>query len=83
MARGHRHFAARLELARRARGLSANELSLRAGFSSGYVGHYERGRSTEPTIGDVWALATALKVAPEWLAYGVGDPGFQRVGRAR
>lgn len=83
MARGHRHFAARLELARRARGLSGRELSLRAGFSEAYVGHHERGRSSSPTIADVWALATALKVAPEWLAYGVGDPGFQRVRRAK
>lgn len=75
-------FAARLELARKARGLSASGLSLLAGLSSAYVGHIERGRTKETTLSTAESLARALRVPPEWLAFGVGEgPAFTKRGR--
>jgi transcriptional regulator with XRE-family HTH domain len=75
------HFAARLALAREARGLSQRDLSLTAGFSSAHVGHLEAARSARVPLAHVEPLAKVLRVTPEWLAFGVGaGPTMKRRG---
>jgi transcriptional regulator with XRE-family HTH domain len=64
-------FAGRLAYARDLRGLSRRELAALVDLSHPAVGHYEEGRR-DPQLQTVAALAVALGVRPEWLAFGVG-----------
>ena len=76
-----RRFQFRLKRARAVRGLSQRELSMLAGFSPGHVQHLETGRSEHVRLGDIEKLARVLRVAPEWLAFGVGaGPTIKRKG---
>lgn len=72
MARGAAGFCKRLASARSEAGVTQRELAKRAGLSGAYVAHIETGRIAEPSIYTVQALARALGVRPEWLAFGVG-----------
>jgi transcriptional regulator with XRE-family HTH domain len=57
-------------------------LSDLAGLSPAAVGHIERGRNASATLDTTERLARALRVPPEWLAFGVGTgPAFTRTGR--
>lgn len=54
-------------------GESRRGLSLRAGLSDSAVRMIEKHPDSSPTVETVAKLAKALNVAPEWLAYGVGE----------
>lgn len=75
---GTMKLADRVQLMRKRRGWSQKELAARAGLSNAYVGMLERAGEMQgavinnPTLAAVEALADALGVKPEWLAFGVG-----------
>lgn len=64
-------FAARLARGRAHLGLTFRALGDAAGLSHTAVQLLENG-ARDPSLGTVERLATALGVAPAWLAFGVG-----------
>lgn len=54
-------------------GESRRGLSLRAGLSDSAVRMIEKHPDSSPTVETMSKLARALNVAPEWLAFGVGE----------
>lgn len=58
--------AQRLRRARKERGLSQERLARLSGLSQTAISAYERG-AMEPTVGNLLALARALRVSPQWL----------------
>ena len=68
----HADIGSRLSEARAAAGLSMRELGRRAELSVQAISLMESGRAF-PRVDSCEALATALAVAPCWLAYGVGQ----------
>jgi transcriptional regulator with XRE-family HTH domain len=62
----------RLKQARELCGLSAREVSRRAGLTEAVCAQIERGVSDAPELGTLNALALVLEVRPEWLTYGSG-----------
>lgn len=73
-------LADRVRTVRKRRGWIQKELARRAGLSNAYVSMLERGGEeygaviNDPKLATIEALAGALGVRPEWLAFGVG-PG--------
>ena len=66
-------LGARLREARALRGLTQAQLASLAGTSQAVIQKIENGRSLRPRI--LEAVAAALDVPPEWLAFGVvGSP---------
>lgn len=64
-------ISARVAEARRRLGISRQELERRAGVSKGYVSRLEAGkRGSSISAAQLDALASALEVAPRWLAEG-------------
>lgn len=61
-------LATRLRRLREARGLSTRQLAGAAGFSQGVVTHLETGRTRDPRLETLRALAAALGVGLEDLA---------------
>ncbi len=59
-------MAQRLREARKKRGFTQGMLAKLAGLSQTAISAYERGLM-DPTVGNLLALAKALKVAPAWL----------------
>lgn len=55
-------------------GISASKASRNAGMSADLIRDMERKPDNSPTIKTITALAGSLKVSPEWLAFGTGDP---------
>jgi transcriptional regulator with XRE-family HTH domain len=53
--------------ARKARGMSLEELGQAAGLTKSHVWELEHGRSRNPTIRAIWGLSRALAVSPAWL----------------
>lgn len=70
-------FSKRLTDTRALRRLSVRDIGSLAACSGAYVSLLEQGRA-EPTLSTVEALARALSVSPEWLAFGVGDGPVER-----
>jgi len=64
------NIAERIRAIRTERGISATALSIRAGLSHAVVGHIEAGRTKDPGVGTLIALAVALEVPLDWLATG-------------
>jgi len=62
----------RLREARTAQGLSLNEVGRRAGAPASQVQKTEQG-TTVPTLTTIEQLATALRLSPAWLAFGLGE----------
>lgn len=62
-------IASRIRTVRQERKLTIAELCTLAGLHPTQLGQYERGGS-EPKLGTVSRLATALGVKPAWLAFG-------------
>lgn len=77
-------FVERLKLARDAAGFrSARELSLKAGFSGGYVSLLESGkRGKHPSDSMITRLAAALDVEGAWLTTGKGR-GPRKIRRSK
>jgi len=73
-------FAARVEAARKAAGLTKVELEHRAELASGYASRITRGQqgATRPTDDLIRRLSRALSVDPHWLATGEGPPSEAR-----
>jgi Zn-dependent peptidase ImmA (M78 family)/transcriptional regulator with XRE-family HTH domain len=66
-ARSQKSFVGkRLELARTFRKFTLNEVAKEVSVSFGLLGHYERGARKQPSATVVSALATALKVKPDF-----------------
>lgn len=61
----------RLKLARKNKGFSQRELSKHSGVSQQLISLLESGKNE--TTSEVFNLATALDVSPEWLGTGNGD----------
>ena len=68
-------LGARLFQTRREAGLGLIRLGKLAGVSHSTIGDIEKGRQL-PAVDTVERLARALKVRPEWLAFGAGVPGW-------
>lgn len=72
--------------------MGKSDLAKKAGLSSGYLTHLERGddesrasneRIQSPKLESIEKIALALEVPVEWLAFGVGDaPEFPAEGAA-
>ncbi len=71
------------ELGRRIRerrkqlGLSEIQLAVRAGFGNSgrsYISKLEHGQIQNPEKENLYKIATALEVSPEYLLYGPGEP---------
>ena len=67
-------FAANLQRARHAAGLTQAELAERSGVSQPHISQLESG-TWEPRLTTIMALATALGVEPGALLPSVGAPG--------
>jgi hypothetical protein len=63
----------RLKKAVEESGRSPRAVSLEAGMSADAARGILRNKGNSPTVDTVSNLARALRVAPEWLAFGVGD----------
>lgn len=63
----------RLKAAIARSGKSARAVSLAAGMSDSAVRGIERNPDASPTVDTLAKIARALDVAPEWLAFGVGE----------
>lgn len=70
----------RVRFARERRGLGKRELAKKAGLSSGYLTQLENdgegAKINSPSIDKTRALALALEVPFEWLAFGDGAHGI-------
>ena len=64
------NFADRLRYARKLRGLSQSALAAACGLSQGAIANYES-KARQQTK-EIFRLATALNVEPQWLAEGIG-----------
>lgn len=74
--------AGRLRYARGLRGLGRNRLSDAAGLSPAAVQWIEDHPDQSPKVDTIAALAAALEVAPEWLAWGRGKaPGAAKAAK--
>ena len=60
-------FSARIRDARKARGMTLDDVAGAASFTKSHVWELERGSSRNPTVRAVWSLARALGVSPAWL----------------
>lgn len=60
-------FINNVQAFRKMRGMSAKELSERAGLGTNFVAQLERGTSKNPNIENVFKLAQALDIEPEYL----------------
>lgn len=69
----HYTFRDRLRIALKADGRGAlKRVSLKSGYSDGYIRGLASNHPRNPTLGTVWALADALDVDPLWLL-GAGE----------
>ncbi len=68
-----RTLSARLQVARKARQLSARGLDAKAGLAPGHVWQIEAGRKPRIEVETATRLADALGVTLEWLIRGVGE----------
>jgi transcriptional regulator with XRE-family HTH domain len=66
-------LADRLKLARDASGLTRAKCERRADVAAGTLVKLESGERENPTLSTLQALAGALGVSVEWLAFGSGD----------
>lgn len=57
----------RMAQARAARKMTLQEVANASGITKSHVWELEQGRSRNPTIRAVWAIASALCVSPAWL----------------
>lgn len=62
----------RLRFAREARGMTQAALAKAAGLRPGAIGNYEAGMRDQPRA--LLDIAAALRVTPQWLEKGTGDP---------
>lgn len=69
-------IATRLKMARDMRGLTQCALAVAAGVTQGAIGNIESG--TRRGLQSLPALAKALRVSHDWLAYGEGDKAFEK-----
>jgi transcriptional regulator with XRE-family HTH domain len=66
-------LAERLDLARRARGLSRRQLAIAANVNPSLIGLYLKEKLTNPKLETLTAFAAALRVSQRWLSTGHGD----------
>jgi transcriptional regulator with XRE-family HTH domain len=71
----HATFSDRLGEALRMRGQTLKGLSRVSGYNTSYLCRLRAGDKANPTVGAVWALASALDVSPFWLLGGDDEPG--------
>lgn len=71
----HLTFSKRLGEAMRMRGQTLTGLSRVSGYNTSYLCRLRSGAQANPTVGAVWALASALDVNPFWLLGGDDEPG--------
>lgn len=57
----------RMSDARKARGMSLEDVAQASGLTKSHVWELEKGRSRNPTIRAVWGISSALAVTPAWL----------------
>lgn len=57
----------RMSDARKARGMSLEDVAQASGLTKSHVWELEKGRSRNPTIRAVWGISRALAVTPAWL----------------
>lgn len=68
-------FPARLGIARKAAGLTVEQLAKKAGCTKSLISQYEKGRVSQPRMELLFGLSDALNVSPRWLALGLGMQG--------
>jgi transcriptional regulator with XRE-family HTH domain len=71
-------IAERVKLSRERRGIGQRELAEKCGFSGGYLSQLEnenpdRAKIKSPSLDRTRALAQALRVPFNWLAFGEGE----------
>ena len=60
-------MAGRIKTARKQRHMTLDAVAGATGFSKSHICDMEKGRSRNPSIRLVWALARALGISPAWL----------------
>lgn len=69
-------FGSRLRTARKAAGLTLEQLAKKAGCTKSLLAQYENGRVAECRMALLFGICDALKVSPRWMATGVGSAAY-------
>ena len=60
-------FADRMKAARKASGMSLDDVASRAGMTKSHIWEIEQGSSKNPTVRAVWGISRALSLSPSYL----------------